>query len=170
MQGTIGEIRGFAGNFAPQYWAFCAGQELSINSFPSAYSILGTRFGGNGITTFGVPDFRGRSMIGPGQGPGLPFYTEGQKGGYYEIQLSIQNLPSHNHTVNPGYADTPSQNNPSGAFPANVGQSVYGSTKSGNMGEATVGNTGGNQAFNNMPPYTACYYIICLEGTYPTRP
>lgn len=169
MQGTIGEIRGFAGNFPPRDWAFCEGQLLAISSNTALFSIIGTTYGGDGRTTMQLPDLRGRMMIGPGNGSGLPPYQRGQKGGNYETYLSVSNLPAHNHIVDPGYANSPSQIDPANGFPANVGQPVYGSTKSGNMGNATVGMTGNNIGFSNMPPFQAIYWIICLFGIYPSR-
>lgn len=167
--GYLGEIRAFAGNFPPRNWAFCDGQLLAISQYNALFSILGTRFGGDGRTTFGLPELRGRTIISPGTGPGLPTYQEGAKGGNYETTFSVSNLPAHNHIVDPGYADTPDNNDPNGRYPANVGQPVYGSAKSGNMGDAAVSNTGGNVPFSNMMPYQSIYYIICISGLFPSR-
>src|SRR5215212_9817165 len=97
MEGYIAEIRLFAGNFAPRGWAFCAGQILSIASNTALFSLLGTTFGGNGQTTFGLPDLRGRVAVGPGQGPGLPSYDLGQMAGETTHTLIINEMPAHNH-------------------------------------------------------------------------
>src|SRR5688500_15190919 len=99
MEGTIGEIRLFAGNFAPRSWAFCSGQILSIAQNTALFSILGTTYGGNGQTTFALPDLRGRVPLSPGQGPGLPNYTLGQMSGETTHTLTQSEMPTHNHTA-----------------------------------------------------------------------
>lgn len=98
MEPTLGEVRMFAGNFAPRAWALCEGQLLAINSNQALFSILGTTYGGDGRTSFGLPDLRGRTPISPGTGPGLPSYREGQKGGSAINILNITQIPAHNHT------------------------------------------------------------------------
>ena len=102
MEGTIGEIRMFAGNFAPRYWAFCQAQLISIASNTALFSILGTTYGGNGQTTFGLPDFRGRVAVGVGTGPGLSNVVLGEMGGSSTITLTTNNMPAHNHTATAG--------------------------------------------------------------------
>lgn len=99
QEGFIGEIKMFGGNFAPRSWAFCEGQLLSIASNTALFSILGTTYGGDGRTTFGLPDFRGRVSIHQGTGPGLPTYRLGAKGGSPTTTLNILNMPAHNHTI-----------------------------------------------------------------------
>jgi len=192
MEGVIGEIRGFAGNFAPRNWAFCEGQLLAISSNTALYSILGTIYGGDGRTTFALPDLRGRTMIGPGNGPGLPSYRQGQRGGNYHAQLSVSNLPSHNHAasvtglsgavdipVNSTDGDADAQSPASGVL-ANTGEDLYSSSSNGSYsgrplpvsmtsGAIQVGLTGGGQAFSIMPPYVPIYYVICMMGIYPSR-
>ncbi len=104
MEGTIGEIRGFAGNFAPRSWAFCAGQLMSIAQNTALFSILGTTYGGDGRTTFGLPDLRGRIPISAGMGPGLSDHRLGSRGGVETVTLNLLQLPSHHHfatTANP---------------------------------------------------------------------
>ncbi len=179
MEGMIGEIRGFAGNFAPRAWAFCEGQLLSIAQNTALFSILGTIYGGDGRTTFALPDLRGRTMIGPGNGPGLPSYREGQRGGSYQNVLNTTQIPSHNHsavgTVQAaavvGDQRIPGSTmnfagNPSG-FPYSTADANVG-MKANNV-QVTVGNTGGNQPINNMQPYNPIYYIICMQGVFPSR-
>jgi len=100
MEAFIGSILLFAGNFAPRGWAFCQGQLLSIQQNTALFSILGTTYGGNGQTTFGLPDLRGRAPIGPGQGPGLPSVELGEMAGTPQVQLLITNLPMHTHPLN----------------------------------------------------------------------
>lgn len=99
QEGFLGEIKMFGGNFAPRTWAFCEGQLLAIASNQALFSILGTIYGGDGRTTFALPDFRGRVSIHRGSGPGLPSYSQGQKGGTATTTLSVSNLPVHNHTI-----------------------------------------------------------------------
>src|SRR5690242_20434903 len=99
MEGTIAEIRMFAGNFAPRGWAFCQGQILSIAQNTALFSLLGTTYGGNGQTTFGLPDFRGRTAVGTGQGPGLPSITLGELAGEPTHTLIITEMPAHNHAT-----------------------------------------------------------------------
>ncbi len=181
----IGEIRIFAGNFAPRTWAFCEGQLLAISSNTALFSILGTTYGGDGRTTFALPDLRGRAPINPGTGPGLPTYRLGQRGGRYSIQLSILNLPSHNHnavTAVPVTTEDATSDEPgvavgnTGLLSTTNGALVYGgaaenpvSKYGGNDLGVTVGLTGGSQAYDNMQPFLAIYYIIALQGIFPSR-
>jgi microcystin-dependent protein len=99
MEGTIGEIRMFAGTFAPRTWAFCSNQLISIAQNTALFSILGTTYGGNGQTTFALPDFRGRVAVGTGTGPGLPNVQLGQMAGTPTVTLLTTNMPAHNHAV-----------------------------------------------------------------------
>lgn len=99
MEGTIGEIKMFAGNFAPRTWAFCEGQLMSIAENNALYAIIGTIYGGDGRTTMQLPDLRGRAPIGVGQGPGLPYYRQAQMGGAPQHTMSINEMPNHTHTA-----------------------------------------------------------------------
>lgn len=184
MEGTIGEIRLFAGNFAPRAWAFCNGQLLPIAQNQALFSILGTTYGGDGRTTFALPDLRGRVPVHPGNGPGLTDRRLGARGGAETVTLNQQNLPSHTHaasaTVTPPAlgveGDTAS---PAGAIPAKSGQGepdyhagavgADGVTMAPYEAPVTVGNTGGNVPFDNMPPFTGINFIICLQGIFPSR-
>jgi Microcystin-dependent protein len=107
MEGTIGEIRMFAGNFAPRSWAFCQGQTISIAANNALFAIVGTIYGGDGVTTFKLPDLRGRIPIGNGQGPGLPNYTLGEQVGQENITLTVDQMPSHSHANTVQQASTP---------------------------------------------------------------
>jgi microcystin-dependent protein len=175
MEGYIAEIRMFAGNFAPRGWAFCAGQILPIAQNTALFSLLGTTFGGNGQTTFALPDLRGRMAVGPGQGPGLSSYSLGQMGGEEGHTLIITEMPAHNHAAQAsGVAAGGNSGTPSGGTWA-------GSTSRDNIysnaapsspmasGNITVGIAGGSQPHNNVQPYTAVNYIICLQGIFPSR-
>lgn len=183
MEGFIGEIRIFAGNFAPRSWAFCEGQLLAISQNSALFSILGTTYGGDGRTTFGLPDLRGRVPIGEGNGPGLTDRRLGAKGGSEHNTLTTIQMPSHNHTVTVHTSDVADSDNPENRFPApiagralttppaNVQATGYGASNDVNLGSGalSLGNTGGNQQMENRMPSIAIYYIIALFGVYPSR-
>lgn len=171
MDFFIGGIIGFGGNFAPRAWSFCNGNLLAISSNTALFSLLGTAYGGDGRTTFGLPDLRGRVPISAGTGPGLSTYRLGERGGQETVTLTTTQIPSHNHVVYPGYSNAPVTSNPSGAYPGEfpAGNNFYGTTKSGNMGASTVGNTGGSQWHTNLQPFLAINWIICLQGIFPSR-
>lgn len=177
MEGFLGEIRFFAGNFAPRSWAFCEGQLLPISQNSALFSILGTIYGGDGRTTFGLPDMRGRVAIHAGNGPGLSDRRLGAKGGTETNTVTTAQIPSHNHTghlkasATAGTTDNPANMVPNTSNATNAQVPVYGSTNLVNMSSqmVSVGNNGGGQAMNNMMPWISFYYIIALQGTYPSR-
>ena len=169
MDGTLGEIRAYAGTFAPQFWSFCEGQLIAVSQNQELFSVIGSQFGGDGRTTFALPDLQGRAAIGAGTGPGLSPRITGARGGQETVTLTIPEIPNHDHTVNPGYAAKPNTENPQGSYPGNVGSPVYGSAASGGMGNAIVGSTGGGLPHQNMMPYTTVRWIICVSGLYPRR-
>lgn len=171
----LGQIVMFGGNFAPRGWALCDGQLLPIASNAALFSILGTTYGGDGRTTFGLPDLRGRSPMHAGNGPGLTPRQLGSKSGSETTTLLLNNLPSHNHTgqvqlkASGNPADT---DNPTGS---NLGIANAYSTQPASVdmaadaGTVTVSNTGGGQPFNNVHPYQAVNFIIALQGIFPSR-
>ena len=178
MEGYIAEIRMFAGNFAPRSWAFCQGQLLSIAQNTALFSLVGTTYGGNGQTTFGLPDFRGRVALGTGQGPGLPSVTLGEMAGTAQVTLISTNLPMHNHQVSgqipmKAAGDGTLTTDPNGRYLGPT--AIYSSSGDDlqNMQPLNINMpttiAGSNQPFSNMPPYMAMNYIICLEGIYPSR-
>lgn len=187
MTPAIGEIRMFAGSFAPRSWAYCAGQLLSIAQNDALFSILGTNFGGDGRTTFGLPDLRGRAAISSGTGPGLTTYREGAMGGTQTVTLNQLYLAPHTHAVTGSVAvtinhksinDAGGTGEPEGAVPAILeGVNAYAATSDGTMGEDSVISNanlnttlaGGQQSFGVMPPFLTMNYIICLFGVYPSR-
>lgn len=177
MEGYIAQILLFAGNFAPRNWAFCNGQILSIAQNTALFSLLGTTYGGNGQTTFALPDLRGRVPVGPGQGPGLSIINLGQVGGTETATLLITNMPAHNHTlsVTPrAVSEAGDTADPTNAFPANTGALDREYKASGtfvNMGAATAtsGLAGNSQPFSIRNPYLGMNYIICLQGIFPSR-
>jgi len=170
MEPYIAQVMLFAGNFAIRGWALCEGQILPISQHSALFSLLGTTYGGDGETTFGLPDLRGRVPIGPGTGPGLPAYQVGQRSGTSTTTLTQLNLPSHSHTIlansNKGNTNTPSGN----YLAATEEVQGYNNTNADNaLNSDAVGNTGNGQAFNNMQPYLAMYYEIALIGVFPSR-
>jgi len=183
MEGTIGEIRMFAGNFAPRNWAFCAGQLMSISQNTALFSILGTTYGGNGQTTFGLPDLRGRFPKGTGQGPGLSNIDLGEVSGTETVTLLTTQMPAHTHTAtgtlvvnqNPGTLSNPVNNYLAGgqdatANPIPTYANAVG-TGSGNLNGLTVavGIAGNSQPVSIVNPHLGMNYIICLFGIFPSR-
>ena len=168
----IGEIRMFAGNFAPKGWAFCQGQILPIAQNTALFSLLGTTYGGNGTTTFALPDLRGRVPVGFGQGPGLSNRVIGEQFGSELVTLNINQMPSHYHTVN-AVTTEGNQNLPTNSLPANTKtlDKEY-STVAPNttMNPTMIGVSGGSQPFGVMQPSLGMNYIICVNGIYPSRP
>ncbi len=181
--GYLGEIRIFAGNFAPRGWAICAGQELPISDNDALFSILGTIYGGDGRSTFGLPDFRGRIPIGVGYGPGLSDRQLGQKGGAETSFLGLDNLPAHTHAVKASGTEGNAQGPTAAIMALSYGQMQQGgSTYTGQnlnftkdtsnivkMSSKTVGNEGGSTQHYNMQPFLGINYVICLQGRYPSR-
>lgn len=178
MEGTIGEIRMFAGTFAPRTWALCQNQIISISQNTALFSILGTTYGGNGQTTFALPDFRGRVAVGTGTGPGLPNIQLGQMAGSPTVTLQTTNMPAHNHSVTgtvtmQGAADGALSTDPTGRRPGPAAMYSASSADLVNMAPAVtslnVGINGGSQPFSIMPPYLGMNYIICMFGIFPSR-
>ncbi|EGV42667.1 phage tail protein [Bizionia argentinensis JUB59] len=162
----------FAGNYAPVGWAKCEGQLLAISSNSALFSLLGTNYGGDGQTTFGLPDLRGRVPMHYGNGPGLSAYAQGQSGGSESNTLTVANLPAHNHQVNAVLDDGDSAS-PKYNFPANtklLDKEYSANTSNTTMNSSMIGNTGNNQPVNNMQPYQTVTFIIALQGIYPSRP
>ena len=186
MDPFIAQIILFGGNFAPRGWAFCDGQLLPISSNTALFSILGTMYGGDGRTTFALPDLRGCVPIHPGDGPGLSSYRLGQRGGVEQVTLNQTQIPSHNHILGPTTNITiATVDNSSTTNETDNGENVLGT--SGSMPEiyrensgstdklggvslnGSTLNQGGSQAHTNMQPYNCINYIIALQGIYPSR-
>ena len=167
----IGEIRMFGGNFAPRGWALCNGQLLAISQNTALFSLLGTSFGGDGVTTFALPDLRGRAPMHWGQGPGLTNRILGESAGEEAVTLLGTQIPPHNHTVaavsGPGNAGSP----PGGLWAASSSRdSIYSNASpDAQMNPQAIGGGGGSQPHDNMSPYLAVTFIIALEGIYPPR-
>ncbi|MCW5958515.1 MAG: phage tail protein [Pyrinomonadaceae bacterium] len=170
----LGEIVMFGGNFAPRSWAFCSGQLLPIAQNTALFSILGTTYGGNGQTTFALPDLRGRVPMHPGSGPGLSPRSLGEQGGVENVTLITSQIPSHNHTAtttanaNSGPA---SDTVPTGNFLAegNNYNSAFNTQMNNGAVQVTIGNSGGSQPHSNIQPFTCINFIIALQGIFPSR-
>jgi microcystin-dependent protein len=160
----IGEVRIFSFGFAPKGWALCNGQLLPINQNQALFSILGTTYGGDGRTTFGLPDLQARTPIHVGRG-----FVEGQNGGEQTHTLTINEMPIHTHAVK-GSEDNASLSTPVGNFWAKPGQNAYSNAPpNASLNPATVLPVGGSQAHNNMSPYLVLNFAIALQGIFPSR-
>lgn len=178
MEEYMGIIKLFAGNFVPQNYMACNGGLLPISQYSALFSLLGTIYGGDGVTTFALPDLRSRIPVGTGQGPGLSNYAQGQMSGTEQVTLTINNLPAHNHPVtgsvkiptNDSNADAES---PDGAYLGTPEQSIYSSSTNGFAADAVsqlnTGIVGNSNPVSLLQPYLAMNYIICVYGIYPPR-
>lgn len=175
MNPFLGQIQPFGFNFAPRGWAFCNGALLQIAQYTALFSLLGTTFGGDGRTTFGLPELRGRSMDGPGRGPGLTDIRWGEKRGAETHTLNTLQIPSHNHTATVklgagvGNTATGTDNN----LAANaVADTIFNDGALGDSmaaGNVLVANTGGGQSFPIRSPFLGLNVCIALIGVYPSR-
>ncbi len=164
----IAEIIMFGGNFAPRGWAFCDGQLLDISSNTALFALIGTTYGGDGRTSFALPDLRGRVAIHPGRGPGLSIYTLGRKSGVETVTLSQAQIPSHNHSMTTLTSELADDNSPIGNIPAQSRQDAYAHPSKATANPAT-GHTGGSQGHTNIQPFCCVNYIIALIGVFPSR-
>ncbi|WP_210492450.1 tail fiber protein [Patulibacter sp. SYSU D01012] len=169
-QPYVGEIRLFAGNFAPASWAFCDGQLMQIADNEVLFQLIGTTYGGDGQETFGLPDLRGRVPLHMGQGPGLQSYVIGEAAGVEDVTLTVPQLPSHSHALTastgPGVAISP-QNAVLGASPDVTMYLRDGTTT--DLPPATAGPVGGSQPHDNVMPTLTLSYIISLYGIFPSQ-
>jgi microcystin-dependent protein len=170
MDPFIGQIIMFAGNFAPRGWALCDGQLLPIAQNTALFSILGTTYGGDGRTTFGLPDLRGRVPVHPGQGSGLSPYTLGQTAGSETVTLIETQMPMHTHVFAPGCStDPPSSGNPANGVPAAQDVQAFGNPANASMLPGNSSVAGGSQPHENLQPLLCVNFIIALEGIFPSR-
>ncbi|MEJ8303920.1 phage tail protein [Saccharibacillus sacchari] len=173
----VGEIRIFAGNYAPQDWAFCNGQLLPIASNTALFSLLGTAYGGDGRSTFGLPDLRGRAPLGQGNGAGLTPRTLGESVGSPTVTLLSNQMPLHSHTPQ-GISQQGGSNDPTGRYwaqtpgkgPGQVRVKLYGPAPDQNMDPRAINIAGGSQPHNNMQPFVSLNFIIALQGVFPPHP
>ncbi len=192
QEGFLGEVKLFAGNFAPRGWALCQGQLLPIAQNQALFSILGTIYGGDGRTTFALPDLRGRVPVGTGNGPGLSPSIIGRKGGSETQTLTVLNLPPHSHTTQATIRVSDEQgttDDPQGKYLSSTydpisrrsfsepkiytdnysNTNAVPSTMANDAVDVDVDNTGGGQSINIVQPYAVMNYIICIQGTFPSR-
>jgi microcystin-dependent protein len=175
----MGIIKPFAGNFAPRGWAFCNGQTLSIAQYSALYAIIGTTYGGDGVTNFCLPNIQGRTLVGMGTGAGLSPVALGEMDGTNYCTLLQTQMPAHNHLVHvdttnatvstPGptsYLAVPGSGTGRGFVPT-FGYDVSTPTATLNVNTNSV--AGGSQPHNNMQPFLGISYIICMEGVFPSR-
>jgi len=172
MEPYIGEIRMHAGSYAPRDWAFCQGQLLPIAQNQALASLLGTTYGGDGRTTFGLPDMRGRVPIHMGQGNGLNNHILGQRLGTETVTLVTENMPSHNHTLMATSNGATSQN-PANQVLGTSSKPFYDDDSSvgkiTNLADTAISDAGGDQPHSNMAPYMALNFIISLKGVFPSQ-
>ena len=177
MEGTIGEIRLFGGNFAPGSWNFCNGSLQSIAAYTALYSVIGTTYGGDGQTTFALPNFQGRIPVGTGQGPGLPNYELGQVAGAELLTMTNLTMPTHTHLTSislsiPAYSES-GGGDPSGAVLASLTNAYTNQPTDSNLAAfntpVTLQQVGSGMPFSSMQPYLALNYVICMEGVFPSR-
>ncbi len=170
----VGEIRMFAGNFAPRGWAFCDGQLLAVSQNDALFSLLGTIYGGDGRTTFGLPDMRGRVPIHAGTGPGLTNRRLGAKAGTENVTLTVNQLPSHRHGLeaSTSLGDTSAA---TGNVVARVSagnpyfQAGQNTPPTSDLAQSAMSATGGSRNHTNLQPFICINYIIALFGIYPSR-
>lgn len=194
MEGTMSSIMGWGPTWAPRTWAFCAGQLLAISSNTALFSLIGTIYGGDGRTTFALPDLRGRVPIAAGQSPGTSFYPQGAKVGSDTQTLTQLEMPVHNHsasTVGLNAQMPVSSSNGTGHVPGSnqvlasavlptfgdAPANIYADSGNANTtlatgtvtGNVTIGNAGGSQPFSIVQPLLAIQFIICVQGLFPSR-
>jgi microcystin-dependent protein len=182
MDPFLGEIRAVGFNFAPNGWFLCNGQLLQITQYQALFALLGTTYGGNGTQNFALPNLQGRTIIGVGQGAGLPNYAQGQVGGNASVTLTAANIPAHTHSFSLAVSNAPADHSdPTGAIPAvpsaTTGRGAtptFGYTQTAKTGtgpaQQTGPSAGGGTAVNIEPPFLAVYYIIAWQGIFPSRP
>lgn len=169
----VAEIRMFPFTFAPKYWAWCDGQLLPLSQNTALFSLLGTTYGGNGMSNFALPDLQGRAPMHPGQGPGLSWRDLGETGGTETVTLLQSEIPSHAHALRganeQGFDNSPS---PAAQLAMPPGAKAYLPGAPGSptqMHDQALAPAGGGQPHNNMQPYLTVYFCIALQGVYPSR-
>lgn len=174
MDPYIGDIRIFAGNYAPKGWMLCNGALLDISNYSTLFTIIGTTYGGDGMSTFSLPDLRGRLPVGFGTGVGLTPRVIGQTFGSESVTLLTTQIPPHAHDLLANTAEATTSSPTGNVFAANTTDVFYAELPSTGpqpqtMNVASVQSTGGTQPHDNIMPSTAMNYIICVEGIFPSR-
>ena len=168
----VAEIRIFAFNFPPRGWAFCNGQLLPISQNTALFSLLGTTYGGDGKSTFALPDLQGNAPMHPGQGPGLSLHDLGETSGTQTVTLLQTEMPAHPHTLRAG-ADPSTAQAPNAQviLSRSAGGSAYNPTATGltQMNAVGLSPAGGGQPHNNMQPFLTLHFCIAMQGVFPQR-
>jgi microcystin-dependent protein len=168
----VGQLKMFAGNFEPTGWMFCAGQLLPISENDVLFQLIGTTYGGDGQSTFALPDLRGSAPIHQGTSSQGTTFTIGQKGGTENITLTTNQIPAHNHTLeasnNKGTSPDPTGNSPA-VDASSIPNYVDNTNNLVNINSTALANSGGSQPHDNMQPYLAISFIISLFGIFPTQ-
>jgi len=168
----LGEIKMFGGNFAPRSYAKCEGQLLAINQNQALFALLGTIYGGDGRTTFGLPDLQGRLPIDDGSGPGLTPRDTGNRAGAETDSITSNTMPQHSHPIM-GTTDSGDSNNPAAKVPAVAPVAAYSDQPpdpaNARFSGAAISGTGNGQAHSNLMPYQVVCFIIALNGVFPSR-
>ena len=164
----LGEVIAFGFDFVPRRYAACNGTVLAINQNSALFSLLGTTFGGNGVTTFALPDLQGRVVLGSGNGPGLSTRAQGSVGGSATVTLVTNHMPSHTHTLS-GVAAAGTTAVPTGNVLASNITPLYAASAGAPMNGASLASAGSNQAHPNEQPYAVLNYCIALQGVFPSR-
>lgn len=168
----LGEIQMVAFDFAPQGWAICDGKELKIREYEALFSLIGTKYGGNGTTNFALPDLRGRFPIAAGKGIGLEERKIAEKGGQEKVTLTEKEIPAHNHKLQ-GINGVPDSKFLKNRYLTNNPNNLYGERNSEEVISAlnneSISMIGGGDSHDNMPPFLCINFIICLQGIYPPK-
>jgi microcystin-dependent protein len=167
----VAEIRVFPFNFAPQGWAFCDGQLLPISQNTALFSLLGTTYGGDGRSTFALPDLQGRAPMHPGQGPGLSLHDLGETGGSETVTLLESEVPAHGHTLRADVDDQADTTvpGPDAAFAQSSGGAAYQAAPTAALAGQALTPAGGDQPHNNLQPYLTFNFCIAMQGVFPPR-
>lgn len=167
----VAEIRIFPFNFAPKGWAWCDGQLLPLSQNTALFSLLGTTYGGNGMSNFALPDLQGSVPMHPGQGPGLSLHDLGESGGSETVTLLESEVPAHSHALGADTVDVADTNVPnnSASLALSSGGTLYQSSPDAQLAEDAMTVTGGGQPHNNMQPYLTFYFCIAMQGVFPQR-
>jgi microcystin-dependent protein len=167
----VAEIRIFPFNFAPKGWAFCDGQIMPISQNTALFSLLGTVYGGDGKSTFALPDIQGRAVMQPGQGQGLSLRDQGQTGGSESVTLLQSEMPAHNHAMQGATQDPALAKavNPDASWALSQGGGIYQASSNTQLAPEAIGLSGGSQPHTNMQPYLTLNFNIALQGVFPPR-
>lgn len=165
----VGEIRMFGGNFAPAGWAFCEGQLLAISENETLFNLIGTTYGGDGQSTFALPDLRGRVPVHAGQGAGLSSYVLAQSGGTEVVTLTVAQMPAHSHAALAQSASGVQTSPANGVWAASTLSQFSANSSNANMNPASLGAEGGSQPHDNMLPFLCVSFIISLFGIFPSQ-